>query len=101
MPGMGNLGPEVSLSCPRRVGSPLKGLDLQGGVGLYDSAVDIRAWRGAAEDQEPGVLKRALDWSQDWVQLCASGHVTLPLWAFVSSPLKEVVSLNDPTVLTA
>lgn len=36
MPGMGNLGPEVSLSCPRRVGSHLKGLDLQGGVGLYD-----------------------------------------------------------------
>ena len=62
---------------------------------------DVRAWRGAAEDKESGVLKRALDWSQAGVQLCASGHITLPLWALVSSPLKEVVSLSDPTVLTA
>lgn len=63
--------------------------------------LQISAWRGTAGDEQPGVLGRAVDWSQAGVQPCASGHVTLPLWALVSSPLKEVVSLNDPTVLTA
>lgn len=50
---------------------------------------------------EPGVRERALDWESGRVRRCDSEHVTSPLWALVSLPLKQVISLNDPLVLTA
>ena len=88
------------LSGPRRVGSHLEGLDLQGGVGLCDSAADISvercSWGRAAWCFGKS---RGLESSRGSALCLWACHSAL--WALVSSPLKEVVSLNDPTVLTA
>lgn len=76
MRGIANLGPEASLSFPRRVGSCPKGLDLQERVSFCNRAAAVRPQTGVGEGEEGAVVERALGWESGQGSLCDPEHVT-------------------------